>query len=840
MIHFRFILREIRSSGKQAILFICCVALSLLTLVSLGGFSSSVRYSMLQDARTLHAADIIIHSHYPFSTDLVDTINELAEEGETDATLVHRFYSMVRNPQAQRAILCQLKVVESGYPFYGRVELASGEDFSEVLGSGRIIVEQSVLDRLGAAIGDKLQIGAARLTIVDVVTAEPDRPVSFFSFGPRIFVAAADLDRLDLLEKGSRIQFEYLLKVHDPDRLERLAGRLSQVASDRRERVRTFRTAESGVKRFFDNFLFFLNLIGIFTLLLAGIGIRTTLQTLLRESRYTIAIMKTVGATSRFITSQYIILIMVLGLAGITAGLGASFLLQLFFPLLFAGILPAQVEPAIAWDVVFEGLALGGMVVLLFTFPPLARIRILKPSIIFRKEEPKTAGRLSYYAGTGLITLFFSGLAVWQLEDVRTGLLFVLGLAGLTGLAAVFSQLLLFILKKLSPGSLTLRQALRGLFRPNNATRSIIITLSCSLSVIFSIVFIEDNLQATFVQSFPPDLPNAYFLDIQPEQQEEFVRILGQEPEFYPVIRARLFSINGQPVSERQQEPRRGRDSLTREFNLTYRDFLLDDEKMAEGDSLFARMKEFSQSADEIPVSVLDTVAELGDITLGDLLLFKIQGIPVKARVTSLRTRTASKVRPFFYFVFPPDALRDAPRTMFSAAKIDPGRLAEIQNTLTARLPNVSVIDIGRTIEVLADIMHKLSSIITFFTSFSLLAGILIIISSIFATRLARTREAVYFKILGARSGFVLRVFLQENLAVALISALLALLFAHTGSWLICTRIFVIPYEAAPLKTLFMIGATVLLVVGIGLAASLAVLRYRPALFLRNEKELNS
>jgi putative ABC transport system permease protein len=89
---------------------------------------------------------------------------------------------------------------------------------------------------------------------------------------------------------------------------------------------------------------------------------------------------------------------------------------------------------------------------------------------------------------------------------------------------------------------------------------------------------------------------------------------------------------------------------------------------------------------------------------------------------------------------------------------MDSRQLASVRNRLAEQLPNISVIDITATIAVLARIMHKLSTIIRFFTSFSIVAGVLIIISSVFATRLARIREAVYFKILGARGSFVLQV----------------------------------------------------------------------------------
>lgn len=835
MLNFHFIFRQIVSHAKQALIFMLCVALSLLTLVSLGGFSNSVRLSMLKDARQLHAADIIVHAHYPLSPALTAAIRNHEEWGRAAGALVHEFYSMATNEVQEKSVLSHLKVVEPGYPFYGTVELGSGREFSEVLTEGVIIVEQPVLDRLNAKIGDRLRIGSTELVIADTVIAEPDRPVSFFSFGPRIFIAAADLERLDLIRKGSRIHYNYLLKVHDSAMVDRLAGEFAAAAVDDQERVNTFENAESGVKRFFENFLFFLNLIGIFTLLLAGFGIQTALHALLRDSEYTIGVMKAVGATNRFISSHFIVMIMLLGTAGTFLGLTASFLLQLYFPTLFAGILPASVDLEISWITVFEGLLLGGAVVGLFSFLPLHRIKYLMPAAIFRKEGNVAAGGFQQYAAIGIIICFFTGLTIWQIEDFATGIYFVLGLLGLLGLTAVITQVLLRILRKKQPRNLALRQAFRGLFRPKNATRAIIITLSASLSVIFSIHLIEQNLQATFIQSYPPDLPNAYFLDIQTSQRRDFVDILGTEPHFYPIVRARLTSINDRPIDRRAERQRR-RDNLSREFNLTYRDYLLDDEQLLMGDSLFGDRIDELQSQDEVPVSVLDTVAEIGDIGMGDLLVFNVQSIPVRARVTSMRTRTESQVRPYFYFVFRKETLKAAPQTIFAALQINRQKLTEVQSRLAKELPNISVIDIAKTIEVLARIMHKLSAIVRFFTSFSIIAGLLIIISSIFATRLARTREAVYYKILGAKSAFVLRVFTLENLVIAMVCGILAGLIAQAGSWIVCSRIFAIPYDPRPGSTAIMAAITVLLVISVGTGASLSILKAKPAGFLRDEE----
>lgn len=837
MLHLRFILRQISGSRKQVVIFVSCVALSLLILTSLGGLSSSVRRSMLQDARQLHGADIRLESHYPFSRALSGAVHDYEEQGTVQTALVTTFYSMAGNQRTEKSILSGLKVVERGYPFYGRVELLSGREFAAVLSEGSIIVERQLLDRLQVEVGDSLHIGSATLKIADVIIHEPDRPVSFFSFGPRIFIAAADLEKLDLIKKGSRIQFKYLLKVDDAARVEELAAHLSSKALIPQESVATFRTDNSRIKRFFSNLLFFLNLVGLFTLVLAGIGIQTSLYAVFRENEYAIAIMKSVGATNRFITAHYITMVMLLGAGGTFLGLVLSSLLQLYFPILFRGLLPANVTLTISWSVVFEGLALGTLVVSLFSFLPLQRLRNLKPASIFRRETGTGGAGITRYGIIALIFSFFAGLVVWQLEDVKIGLYFIMGVCVLIGLTALFTQGMLFLVSRARPRSLPLRQAFRGLFRPNNATRAIVVTLSTSLAVIFTIYLIEQNLRATFIESYPADLPNAYFLDIQSEQKKEFAAILGKEAEYFPIIRARLAAINDQVINREKDRERKRGDSMSREFNLTYRNTLLGDEQLAEGETLFGNtMGELSRRG-ELPVSVLDTVAGNGNIRLGDLLHFKVQGIPLKGRVTSMRTRTESKVRPFFYFVFPEGSLQDAPQTIFCAVKIEEDELSTLQNMLAARLPNVSVIDIGSTVKVLGGLMHKMSSIIQFFTSFSIVAGVLILVSSIFATRLARIREAVYFKILGAKGSFVLRVFSYENLIIALLSAFLAALLSHAGSWLICRRIFDIVYQPLLGSTLFMITVTLILVVAVGLGASVSILRQKPIAYLRDERE---
>ena len=810
-------------------MFVLCVTLSMVSLIALNGFSASVNQSLMKDARQLNAGDVIVRSNYPFSPAMRQSIEDLQATGKVEAARIYEFYAISRHPDEERSVLSMIKVAGRGYPFYGRMALASGSAFESVYLSGAVLVDQILLDRLDLSPGDRLNVGSAQLTIADVVTTEPDRPVSFFTFGPRVFVHPDDLAALDLVTKGSRIRHKWLLKITGDADPERIAANLRSIAAPDQERVETFRTANSRMKRFFDNFLFFLNLVGVFTLLLAGIGIQSSLTALLKSKTYTMAIVKTVGASSGFIIRHYVAMVTMLGLTGTVLGVALGSTVQRVLPALFRGFLPEGVQVAISWMAVFESLALGLVVVTLFAYLPLYRLKAVRPTAIFRKEPPPPGKGLPYYASLAGISGVFIILLLMQLNDTRLGIYFIAGIVAFILVTAVLMLLVLWGLAKWQPRQLAARQAIRGLYRPGNATRAILITLTASLTVLFIVYLVEANLDAAYVKSFPDEAPNMFFIDIQQDQVSAFKEMVDT-PDIYPIIRARVRAVNGVNV-DRKAERRRKGDNLGREFNLTYRHHLLKDERITHGDSLFR------DDWEEPQVSVLDAVVAIRKMAVGDSIEFNIQGVPLTARISSIRTRERESISPFFYFVFPDKYLEKAPQTLFAALRVEKPEIASIQNRVVARFPNISVIDITETAQTFSRVMQKLSGIIRFFAAFSIAAGLLILISAIFATRAARIREAVYFKILGARRTFVSRVFLWENAMMGLISAAAAMAMAQTVGLIICRRILDIGYQPFPVASLVMLSLPMLLVSGVGHWASRAILRKKPVTYLRDHDQ---
>lgn len=830
MIHTHFIIRQISRSSKQAVIFILCIILSLSTLTAFSGFSKSVNRSLLEDARKLHAADIIIRTYDKVSDRLEKAVAEQVGLGRVALARYYEFNSVVLAPRTEKSLLSRLKVVEKGYPFYGDVVLRSGLPFRDQLTSGYMIVEKTLLDRLGVNVGDPLKVGFTTLTIRDVVISEPDRPMNFFSFGPRVFVSSQDLNALGLLQTGSRIRTVYLLKSNDDTQIDSLANLFKQAAMTGQERVNTYQTARSRIKRFLDNFIFFLKLVGIFILIIAGIGIHGTLTAFLKEKKQTIAIMKTVGATNRHITFHFMLIVFLLSLIGTVLGIMAGIFIQHGLAEIMAEFLPPDMRLSVVWSGVLENIVLGFAVVAMFTFIPLYRLREMKPVMIFRKETSKSVKGWPIYASVAIFTLFFFGIVFWHMQDLRLGIYFVAGMGCLILITSLCTHLMLWILRGRQSRHLVVRQAIKGLFRQGGATNTIIITLTASLCLIFSIYLIEKNLDATFINSYPEGAPNMIFLDIQPSQKAALSQMLDQEARFYPVIRARILAINDEPVQYEQERRRRG-DNIGRVFNLTYQDSLLETEKIIKGKNLFR------EDWTDPQVSILDTVQEMHKMEIGDTIRFRIQGVPLEVRISSIRTRTTESLSPYFYFVLQEQILRDAPQTVFSTLRVESPRIGPLQTRIVNKFPNITVIDVSSTIQIFGRLLRRLSKIVRGFSLLSMTAGLLILISAVFATREERITESVYYKILGAKKPFVFKVFTLENVFIGLLSGFLALIVSQMVAFWVCESIFGIPYNPYLIACLLLVAGMIMLVIAIGVISTKSILEKKPITYLREQPD---
>jgi putative ABC transport system permease protein len=812
---------------RQSAMVFVSVMFSLTTLTGVNGFSRSIQQALTADARALHAADVIVRSNFPVSSSTDDRINQLETDSLVQSARVYEFYSMARTVDDSGSLLSQIKVVEPGYPFYGQIQLQSGRRFQDVLTGNAAIVDSAVLDRLKCQLGDTVRLGGAELVIQDILVFEPDRPVTFFSLGPRIFVSANQLTAMDLVKPGGRVQYKRLIQVKNSEKLPLIFQAITAAASGQPEQVETFQTAKSRINQFLNNLLFFLGLIGMFILILSGMAIQSAVSAYVQDQEHTIAVISSIGANRQFIMTHYLIMTGFLGIVGTVIGIAAGWGLQIAGASLIPGLVVDKTAILTSPGFLIEALSVGFVVVGCFAFTPLFRIRKLKPARIFQKDMVRLSRSLVDYTGYGISSLIIMLFFFLKLDDRQTVLQIAGGMTAWVLLSAGFSAAALYGVKKIRVRFLAIRLGLKSLFRPGNATVAVMTTLTVSFSVILAVILIESNLNASFITAYPADSPNLFFIDIQTDQKSALADELGDDAMFYPIIRARIQAINAMPIDRQKESDKKG-DNLARNFNLTYRNTLLNDEIIQKGGQLF------DSNQTDLQVSILDTAAEIHPMDIGDRITFQIQGVPVDARISSIRTRTSGSIQPFFYFVFPESMMKDMPQTLFTAIRVSGDEISSIQRRISVQFPNISIIDVTQTLARMENLLGRLSTAIRFLMLFSVSAGLLLLINSIWSTRFARIQETVYYKISGAASSFLIRMITFENLFLGGFSAVLGLVLAQAVAWFVCRNLLDISYRGFLITCILMMSVTIILITAIGLMSSRAIIRHKPIEFLRD------
>ena len=226
-------LRETRSAWKRLVFFFVCIAIGVGAIVALRSVIQSVRQVLSSEARSLMAADIFISTDRPWQSGtperIASRVDRIPNASRIDAI---EMVTMAR-PADERVDITkvvELRAVQAGFPFYGRLTLQDGRPYSHsLLENNGALVRPELLSQFGLAMGDAIAIGKAQFVVRGLIALEPGRSLSAFSLGPRVLIDYDDLAETGLVALGSRVSRQMLLRVPESeiDVLARdLAGRL--------------------------------------------------------------------------------------------------------------------------------------------------------------------------------------------------------------------------------------------------------------------------------------------------------------------------------------------------------------------------------------------------------------------------------------------------------------------------------------------------------------------------------------------------------------------------------------------------------------------------------------
>ncbi|MBQ1763536.1 MAG: ABC transporter permease [Aquincola sp.] len=778
-------------------LLVVAVMLAVAALTAVGFFANRLNTGLERDAAQLLGGDAVVASDKP-------TPEALVADAQARGLRITRsavFPSMGRAPDDRGGAsrLVAVKAVDASYPLRGRLRTqttAGGPEEAATGGPapGTVWVDAAVLESLGLKLGDALLLGDASLRIDRIITIEPDRGAGFISFAPRVMLAMADLPATGLIQPASRVT--YRLAVAAPGNSLAEVGRYVNEVKQRIERdalrgvdVESLESGSPQMRRTLDRGEKFLNLVALLAALLAAVAVAIAARDFANRHLDDCAMLRVLGQPQRSIALSYGLEFGLVGVVASLLGVAIGFGVHHVFIWLLAGLVQTELPPPGVWPAFF-GLGVGLTLLLGFGLPPVLQLARVPPLRVIRRDVGtlKASSLLVLAAGT----LGFAGLLLAVSSDLKLGLIAVGGFAAAVLVFAALSWVAVQVLRRAVPETraprwlvLATRQIAA---RPAFAVLQVS-ALSVGLLALALLVLLRTDLIDSWRAATPPNAPNRFVINLQPDQSDAFQAALKQAGvqryDWFPMIRGRLVAINGQPVNPERYTEERARRLVDREFNLSH------DAQLPEQNQVIAgRWTPDEPDA----VSVESGLAETLGLKLGDRMRFDIGGTQREGRITSLRKLDFASMRVNFFVMFPLAKMDDVGTTYISAfrAPETPG----FDNQLSRDFPNITNVNVAASLAQVQGVLDQVIRAVEFLFGFTLAAGLVVLFAAITATREARSREFAIMRAMGAGRTLLARVQRTELLGVGALAGLLASSAAMGVGWALARYAFEFSWTA--------------------------------------------
>lgn len=789
--------RDWRAGELRFLLLALVVAVA--SLSSVGFFVDRMRAGLNRDAHQLLGGDLVINADHPVS-------NEWREEArrrglQSTDTVSFPSMGLAGQDDAVKSQLVSAKAVSPGYPLRGAVKLddpaardGGGVVAREVPAAGTVWVDNAILSGLGIGIGDTLRLGDAAFTVAATIAVEPDRGAGFINFAPRVMFNLDDLAATNLVQGGSRVSYRMLLAgpvqaVHD------YQNWITRQISDQNLKGIRIESLESGrpeMRATLDRAEQFLALVSLLSAMLAAVAIAMAARRFMLRHIDACAMLRCLGLTQRQVTILYMVEFLVVaiagGLLGVAVGFGAHYvLLEWLGRLVTEALPPATFMPA------FQGIATGILLLVGFALPPILQLRNVPHNRVIRREQdpPRPAALASYLLGLSV----FIALLIWQTRDLKLAFLTAGGFIGGFAIFALLAWACLRALRGLRgkirhPGW---RFAITGLQRRTASTVVQTVALSLGLMALLLLTVVRGDLLTAWRDATPPDAPNRFVINIQPEQKADFQSRLNsagiEDAQLYPMIRGRLVAINDQPVTGDTYVEDRARRLVDREFNLSTMRTLPPKNQVVAG-------RWFDDAAPA--ASVEEGLAKTLGLRLGDRLRFDIGGQQVEAPVTSLRKLEWGSMRVNFFVILNPGLMQDLPQTWITAFHLPESKSA-LSNELTQLFPNLTVVDVGSMIRQMQSVLDQVVVAVEFLFVFTLAAGLLVLYAALLGSQDERIRESGLLRALGATRSQLSQAQWMEFALVGALAGLLAASGAAAIGWALARFVFNFEWTFSPM-----------------------------------------
>lgn len=842
--------RDLRGGLRGFYVLLACLVLGVATIAGVQSLSQGMLQSLQHDSRYILGGDLSLRRVYQPATPA--QLQDLQKGGPVSAVTEMR--AMARSADDAKASMTELKAVDLFYPLYGAVTLTDAENHTvttrvqdillpDAQGVFGAVAEPDLLAQLGVKIGDTVKVGQASFVLRAIIAHEPDRlSGGRFTLAPRLMIGQEGFTATGLAAAGNQLDYSYRLL--RPQLQTRAALLESEKALQDKMgagwRARSFYDAAPGLKRSIDQLTLFLTLIGLATLLIGGVGMANAVKGWVEQKLASLATLKSLGATRRLVLRLCLTQVLVVATLGILLGLALGGGIAFACIGVLAGKLSLSAQAGLYPQALLTAAAFGYLTVLTFTLWPLGRAAETAPRELFRARVglPPGRPRLDILLLTLIFAQMLALLAVMTASDRSLALWFAAGTLASFAVFRLFAVALQAGLRRLRPqGRPALRLAIANLARPGNATAAIILSLGLGLSVLSAIALVQDNLSRLLRDDLAQDAPSFFFLDVEPQQKDAFVKTIEAVPGaahvlLTPSYRGRIVAVNGTDA-EKALIDRREEWVIRADRGFTYTDQLPAHSRITQGQWWPAGTNTRLAGAEPM-VSISTDVQRAFGIGVGDRLTVNIMGVEITARVANVREVSWTSFTMNFAVTFAPGPLDLAPANMLATAVVPQEREAALQAEIARDMPNVTSVRVRDALATAARLLSGVLLAVRLTGAVTLLAGMLVLAGAMAAARQRQLQDAVVLKVLGATRAHLRRVFLIEYACLGLATAAIAGAIGTVAGFGIIHGIMDLPWHFSPWPVLQMAALCLALAGLAGAGAARRALGQKAAPFLRN------
>jgi putative ABC transport system permease protein len=832
-------LRELRGGLAGFRVFLACLILGVGGIAVVGSVTAAIDRGLGAEGREVLGGDASLAFTYRFAT--ADERDWMAARGAVSEVVDLRSMLGTADMEQDRA-LAQVKGVDGAYPLAGEVTLTGGGSLVEALaahdGVYGLVTEPVLAERLGLAPGDRVRLAGAVFEFRAALETEPDRASGGFALGPRVIALTEGLRAAGLLGPGTLFTALYRLRLAGGADLGAVHAAFTAAFPASGARWRDRRNAAPGVQRFVTRLGAFLTLTGLAALAIGGVGVGAAVRGYLDRKTGTIAALRTIGAGAGEIFAAYALQIAIIAGLGITLGLALAVGLVMLAGPMLADSLPVPAEFSVFPRPLAIAALYGALTAALFALWPLARLRELRPALLFRDigEGGFVWPRPAMLALLGVIAVALcaaviglSGapeLAAWVIAAVAGGFVTLRAM----GWAArrLARRLAHAAALRRRPG---LRLALGAIGAPGGQTGDVVLALGLGLGVLAAIGQVDANLQRLIREQLPEGSPAFFFVDIQNHQMDEFRALLGGiegigKIASAPMLRGVVTHLNGIPAAEAVIDPD-GAWVLRGDRGVSYATAPPEGAVLTDGawwGTDYSGEPLVSFSAHE--------AQELG-LTVGSTLTVNVLGRPLTLRVASLRQIEWRGLGINFLMILNPSALAGAPHGNIATVHATPGAEATIMRAIGRALPNVTAIRVRDQVDRVSGALEQLGAATRWASAALLLTGLVVLIGAAGTAAQYQTREAAILKVLGAGRRRILASFALRAALLGALAGAVALIWGLAAAWGATRFLLDGPFVFQPDVAIGIVAAGALLNLLAGLVFVARPLRLRPAQVLR-------